>query len=212
MTQECNLVRQINASFQRLRPSGTISTPQQQTTPLSNHGQMATFSLEISNNHYKGPAELGRFRGLPFSHHTSVDPIESIDDSTTSLPIIEAYKGEARHKQKKLAKPLSTPIHIANDQQLAPALLPLRPKRGTVAKKPESLTGNQRIIFLNHRYPEGQGPDTELIQTIERDIIETSPDVSLDSIAGLENAITILHETITLPALMPEFFNGIRRP
>jgi katanin p60 ATPase-containing subunit A1 len=34
-------------------------------------------------------------------------------------------------------------------------------------------------------YPDGAGPDTDLIQMLERDVIDKSPNVTFDDIAGL---------------------------
>lgn len=66
--------------------------------------------------------------------------------------------------------------------------------------------------FLEHVYPDGAGPDTELISMMERDIIDKNPNISFDDIAELENAKMLLQEAVLLPILMPEFFQGIRRP
>ena len=66
--------------------------------------------------------------------------------------------------------------------------------------------------FLYHHYPDGVGPDTELISMLERDMLEKKPDVGFDDIAGNETAKDLLQEAVLLPILMPEYFQGIRRP
>lgn len=67
--------------------------------------------------------------------------------------------------------------------------------------------------FLEHTYgASGQGPDAELIQMLERDCIDRSPHVTWDSIAGLEQAKSLLEEAVVLPLVMPDYFQGIRRP
>ena len=66
--------------------------------------------------------------------------------------------------------------------------------------------------FLYHHYPDGVGPDTELISMLERDMLEKKPDVSFDDIAGNDTAKDLLQEAVLLPILMPEYFQGIRRP
>lgn len=54
--------------------------------------------------------------------------------------------------------------------------------------------------------------DLELIDSIERDIVEHKVDVKFESIAGHETAKQLLQETVLLPFWMPDFFTGIRRP
>lgn len=54
--------------------------------------------------------------------------------------------------------------------------------------------------------------DMELIEGIERDIVEHNVDVKFDSIAGLETAKQLLQEAVLLPSWVPKFFTGIRRP
>ena len=68
--------------------------------------------------------------------------------------------------------------------------------------------------FLINRYPEdeGNGPDTELIEMIEREVVDMNPNVNFDDIAELETAKRALTEAVVLPLLMPDFFVGLRRP
>jgi katanin p60 ATPase-containing subunit A1 len=54
--------------------------------------------------------------------------------------------------------------------------------------------------------------DLELIESIERDIVEHKVNVKFESIAGHETAKQLLQETVLLPFWMPNFFTGIRRP
>ncbi|KAL6054984.1 Katanin p60 ATPase-containing subunit A1 [Balamuthia mandrillaris] len=57
-----------------------------------------------------------------------------------------------------------------------------------------------------------QGYDTDLVQSLTRDILETNPGVHWDDIADLREAKQLLQEAVVLPMLMPEYFQGIRRP
>jgi len=54
--------------------------------------------------------------------------------------------------------------------------------------------------------------DTELIESIEREIVEQGVNVSWDSIADLQEAKQLLQEAVVLPLWMPDYFKGIRRP
>ncbi|XP_045830148.1 katanin p60 ATPase-containing subunit A1 [Trifolium pratense] len=57
-----------------------------------------------------------------------------------------------------------------------------------------------------------EGPDPELAEMLERDVLETSPGVRWDDVAGLTEAKRLLEEAVVLPLWMPEYFQGIRRP
>lgn len=63
-----------------------------------------------------------------------------------------------------------------------------------------------------HYYPDGHGPDSDLIKGIERDIINNNPNVKFNDIAGHERAKDILEETVLFPLKMKKFFKDIRKP
>jgi len=56
------------------------------------------------------------------------------------------------------------------------------------------------------------GPDHELAEMLERDIVQKDPNVHWDDIADLAEAKRLLEEAVVLPMWMPDFFKGIRRP
>ncbi|KAJ3126661.1 Katanin p60 ATPase-containing subunit A1 [Physocladia obscura] len=62
------------------------------------------------------------------------------------------------------------------------------------------------------RVYEQAGVDIELARIIRQDMLELNPNVRWTDIAGQEEAKTLLAEALVMPALMPEFFKGIRRP
>lgn len=86
-----------------------------------------------------------------------------------------------------------------------PWLSGLEPKNGSNKKK-------DRSNFLYHVYPDGIGPDDELIKMLEKEVIERSPGVTFEDIAELDRAKEILFETVIYPLLMPKFYQGIRKP
>lgn len=59
---------------------------------------------------------------------------------------------------------------------------------------------------------ECHGPDRDLADMLERDIVQKHPNVHWDDIADLQEAKQLLEEAVVLPMWMPEFFKGIRRP
>eukprot|EP00357_Protocruzia_adherens_P026754 CAMPEP_0115011348 /NCGR_PEP_ID=MMETSP0216-20121206/23925_1 /TAXON_ID=223996 /ORGANISM="Protocruzia adherens, Strain Boccale" /LENGTH=634 /DNA_ID=CAMNT_0002379871 /DNA_START=84 /DNA_END=1988 /DNA_ORIENTATION=- len=66
--------------------------------------------------------------------------------------------------------------------------------------------------YLNHLFPDGSGPDADLIDMLEKAVVQRSPNVGFDDIADLEIAKDLLQEAVLLPIYMPEYFKGIRRP
>merc|ERR1740117_2105100 len=58
----------------------------------------------------------------------------------------------------------------------------------------------------------GMGYESDMVDNVERDIIDRGAQISWEEIAGLEEAKRIIKEAVVLPCLMPEYFKGIRRP
>ncbi|KAK8469786.1 hypothetical protein PHAVU_005G173400 [Phaseolus vulgaris] len=59
---------------------------------------------------------------------------------------------------------------------------------------------------------EYEGPDPEMAEMLERDVLERCPGVRWDDVAGLTQAKSLLEEALLLPLWMPQYFQGIRRP
>lgn len=82
----------------------------------------------------------------------------------------------------------------------------------SVARPKKSADGpNGRLKFSEVAREEGWA-DVELIEGIERDIVDTKLSVTWDTIAGLSEAKHLLQEAVVLPLWMPDYFKGIRRP
>ncbi|UJR21971.1 hypothetical protein I4U23_025039 [Adineta vaga] len=56
------------------------------------------------------------------------------------------------------------------------------------------------------------GAEKDLVEGLERDIVQKDPNVRWMDVAGCTGAKKLLQEAVVLPLLMPEFFKGIRRP
>ncbi|NP_999733.1 katanin p60 ATPase-containing subunit A1 isoform X1 [Strongylocentrotus purpuratus] len=56
------------------------------------------------------------------------------------------------------------------------------------------------------------GYDKDLVENLERDIVQRNPNVHWADIAGLTEAKRLLEEAVVLPLWMPDYFKGIRRP
>jgi katanin p60 ATPase-containing subunit A1 len=81
------------------------------------------------------------------------------------------------------------------------------------ADKPADKKGKSDASdFLHFVYPDGDGPDANLIKMLEREVIDRDLNVSFDDIAALDDAKKIIQESVLLPLLMPQYFIGIRKP
>lgn len=65
---------------------------------------------------------------------------------------------------------------------------------------------------IEERRFESAGYDQDLVDMLERDIVQKNPNIRWDDIADLHEAKRLLEEAVVLPMWMPDFFRGIRRP
>lgn len=80
-------------------------------------------------------------------------------------------------------------------------------------EKPEGKKAKEDASdFLHFVYPDGDGPDANLIKMLEREVIDRDLNVQFEDIAALEDAKKIIQESVLLPLLMPQYFTGIRKP
>ncbi|CAF3200569.1 unnamed protein product [Rotaria socialis] len=56
------------------------------------------------------------------------------------------------------------------------------------------------------------GAEKDLVEGLERDIVQKDPNVRWADVAGCTAAKKLLQEAVVLPRFMPDFFKGIRRP
>lgn len=61
----------------------------------------------------------------------------------------------------------------------------------------------EKNAFLYSVYPDGNGPDVDLINGLQRDVLESELKVSFDDIADLGNAKMIIKEAALMPILKP---------
>lgn len=77
---------------------------------------------------------------------------------------------------------------------------------------PPDAPEEKRSRYLQKVYPDGTGPDADLINMIESSVISQNPSVSFDDIAGLEAAKDCLRINVLCPLTMTEYFKKIRTP
>ncbi|KAI6671947.1 hypothetical protein NL676_006832 [Syzygium grande] len=86
-------------------------------------------------------------------------------------------------------------------------------KKGTGSgKSAKADSGNGDAEDGKSKKGQYEGPDQDLAAMLERDVLETTPGVRWDDVAGLSEAKRLLEEAVVLPLWMPEYFQGIRRP
>lgn len=127
-------------------------------------------------------------------------------------PPVSSNKPQPPNKRTTLAKnvkPQNNPVDGAKAQRNYDRPWMKNAKQENEEPK-KAETG--RSEFLDHVYGDGDGPDSELIMMLERDIMERNPNVSFDSIAELDEAKQLLQEAVLWPIMMPELFTGLRRP
>ncbi|CAF0926030.1 unnamed protein product [Brachionus calyciflorus] len=105
-----------------------------------------------------------------------------------------------------------------SERAVKPAAKPPAPnnKRRSAMPNPSG-PGNQLfqgdpIPAIQEKKFEAAGVNKDLIEALERDIVQRNPNVKWDDIAGCEDAKKLLKEAVVLPMIMPEYFRGIRRP
>jgi katanin p60 ATPase-containing subunit A1 len=74
-----------------------------------------------------------------------------------------------------------------------------------------TIVGDEQQRYLD-AHPNVAPNDVQLVEMIERDILDSAPKVRWTDIADLADAKALLEETVVVPMWLPDFFKGIRRP
>jgi katanin p60 ATPase-containing subunit A1 len=89
-------------------------------------------------------------------------------------------------------------------------------KRSNSANKNSNMNivinGVEKQKYLYSVYPDGNGPDADLINMIENNLITTNPSITFDDIAGLQDAKEALIMYVVCSLNMKNFFRDIRSP
>jgi katanin p60 ATPase-containing subunit A1 len=123
----------------------------------------------------------------------------------------------SKQKDNKLKQPTSSnrinpvPKKLTNDKRNGahPPGSAQPPTGGPNNNSPPN-TSNPNTI--EEKKFESVGVNRDLVEALERDILQRNPNVRWSDIAGCENAKKLLQEAVFLPRLVPTFFTGIRRP
>ncbi|KAI9563319.1 hypothetical protein GHT06_010777 [Daphnia sinensis] len=109
-------------------------------------------------------------------------------------------------------KPLESRFSRANKDDKGSGSSKSAPPKGKESKSEENK--DEKIVEEENqeRRFDGSGYDKDLVDMLERDIVQKDPNVHWSDIADLSEAKRLLEEAVVLPMWMPEFFKGIRRP
>lgn len=108
-----------------------------------------------------------------------------------------ARKLDSSRKPKKDERPSSSKITDANKPEK-------EQKENEVNDKSEKPEPEEEKKF------ECYGMERELVDILERDIVQKNPNIKWDDIADLAEAKRLLEEAVVLPLWMPEFFKGMQ--
>ena len=176
--------------------------------------------LNYLNNFYKDPDVWTSPEEDPrFSYYKNYKgprrPTSQKDINYEKIDLGVVNEKDVEKRRKNYDKPWQVPLYTKpKDQNGQNANNKFKnTKKGTIDNK-KLKQQPPKSPFLMSRYPEdnGNGPDTELIEMVEREVVEMNPNVNFEDIAELESAKRALTEAVVLPLLMPDFFVGLRRP
>lgn len=71
--------------------------------------------------------------------------------------------------------------------------------------------GRREVSTMSAKAP-FRGADPVIVETVQRDMLDSKLNVSFDDIAALDTAKQLLNEAVVLPLVVPEMFTGIREP
>ena len=100
------------------------------------------------------------------------------------------------------------PAWAQSTQQKKSAKKPAVPRQ---RRKPPATPKDGDETYGEHARRRGL-PDIELIEGVERDVVDTGVTTTWDDIADLRDAKQLLQEAVVLPLWMPDVFQGLRRP
>ncbi|XP_044729489.1 katanin p60 ATPase-containing subunit A-like 1 [Chrysoperla carnea] len=191
-----------------------------------------TGSYESANVHYQyiiqiinqllwtitDPMQLLKIDDLPTRdcHQTEESNNNADDPYVWSLPPDE-YTVQ-RRKTKKFVNKNIKPKVDSKFKKPDEKSTTLQQRKEKSVEKEISSTSEEKIEEVppistyKEKHFEGSSYDRDLIDMLERDILEKNPGIHWNDIADLNDAKRLLEEAVVLPMWIPEFFKGIRRP
>ncbi|KAJ6221022.1 hypothetical protein RDWZM_006834 [Blomia tropicalis] len=180
----------------------------------------------VEVNHNRTPAQITTpsTRKNPSHHHSSnrsltTSKVQSSRVSASSKPNSN-HQGSSRKLPKEVqttanrrratsnGSAVHSSHHNNNGNKMTSSIDGVSSSSSVNKDEPQSSSNEN----TREKRFEIHGPDSELVDMLERDILQKNPDTRWDDIADLEEAKKLLEEAVVLPMWMPNFFRGIRRP
>ena len=208
--QEYNIVKSICSTYQKFSTMKFNYFPDANPMQPITKGPITKYPVIVidsgNSNKRTKPKHQPKKRITEDEIYSPQDPI----DYTTAInsQILENYniKVPTWAKAKEAHFP-SKPYFQSKDKgSVPPKQWAKKVKRGCQS----TISSNSK--FIEHYYGGETGPDYELIVRMEQEIVEKAPNIQFDDIAELHEAKQALKEAILLPILLPDFYQGIRRP
>lgn len=189
--------------------------------PFSHHNQDPfennnNINNNIDNYHYK---KKNNNDGLGFNKNNMLDNFVAnkkknlSEDKPPKDPMVWDPPEEKKISNNRVQKSRqSNPVVPKVNQRNAPVKSSVPSykdaKKKVDDKKGKKVEETNKSPFLLHCYPEnnGNGPDSELIEMLEREVVDTNPNIKFEDIAELSEAKNLLKEAVLLPLLIPDYF------
>lgn len=227
------ILQQITKEYQQLKQI------QQELVQISmdmQHAPISTLRRQTNNavvESDRNPAAFFKADPDIWTGTTSRDPDvwppPSPHDSRASIVPRTQKPGIAKKPDRKMGQATAPPKGTAAGKKAAAAASDRksavngrvstagrRPGNGTAGtvsaeskdediKEEEPLEEEKKFEAANHM-------EGDLVDMLERDILQKNPNIHWDDIADLHEAKRLLEEAVVLPMWMPDYFKGIRRP
>ncbi|MED6218868.1 Katanin p60 ATPase-containing subunit A1 [Stylosanthes scabra] len=220
LSEETEVVKQLDAERRAFKETPIGNGRRRPASP-----PISTKSSFVFQPLDEYPTSSSGGPGAPFDHDPDVWRPPSRDDTRAGggrRPAISA-RGSTRKSQPDGAWARGGPTRPTARGAKAGGAAASRVNSGargaTAAKKGTASGKSSKSDSVNGDGDDGktkkgqyEGPDPDLAEMLERDVLETTPGVRWDDVAGLTEAKRLLEEAVVLPLWMPEYFQGIRRP
>ncbi len=190
-----NSLRSDKDRPERLLPA--IPNPNARLNGIKNGGPPSINGNSNSNGQTNG----GLYNRRPsdrYSRYNSTIASRKRNDILGADHFNRSYPGAGSSMRRKCSRSKNSDVADDEDDVV------VRP----VSSSSSSESGISHIGPFRPEEPEEQ----KLVNILEREMLLRNPSVPWTDIAGLTEAKSLLQEAVILPLLMPEYFQGIRRP
>ncbi|BAT83802.1 hypothetical protein LR48_Vigan03g062200 [Vigna angularis] len=130
---------------------------------------------------------------------------------------VQSYREKISKWQSQVSERLQTLSRragssSANQSTAAIPIKPLGTRKNVLQKPPQRIGQVNKVGSPKSSQASGVNYDTKLVEMINTAIVDRSPSVRWEDVAGLEKAKQSLMEMVILPTKRRDLFTGLRRP